>query len=58
MESKWLLALLVIPVVFAGSHFEAWIYTDFRRKIGNLKFFALVLACIGILIMVVTYLSR
>jgi hypothetical protein len=57
MESKWLIALM-LPVVFAGFYFQSWILTDFRRKIGNFWFSALVLAYLGLLIIVVMYLSR
>ena len=40
MESKWLIALLVLPVVFAGGYFQGWFFLDFRKKLeifGSLR---------------------
>ena len=58
MESKWLLALLILPVVFIVNYFQYWIISDFRKKIGNLWFFILFLASIALLIIIISALSR
>jgi hypothetical protein len=58
MESKWIIALLLLPIVFVGAYFQGWFLVDFRNKIGNVWFSVLVLSSIILLIIVVTFLSR
>jgi len=33
MESKWIIALLLLPIVFVGAYFQGWFLVDFRKKI-------------------------
>ena len=54
----WLIILIAIPVLYFGFDFQAWIFTDFRRKIGDKKFFAWLFIYIFVVGFVVYILSK
>ncbi len=55
---KIILFLVIAVLIFCGFYFQGWLLTDFRKKIGNLKFFFVAMGYIFLILIIVYLLSK
>jgi len=52
------LLLIICLIIFVASLFEGWLLIEFRKKIGNLKLFLLVVFCVFVISFLAYLLAR